>query len=250
MPLFKLPPDSILVSEMVAWFWHERQQFSLRSPAFGLNEIEEFPEARQAITKIIDVTIRLKTGGVFAQKAGDKFFGPFSKLSPCEARSELQALFETALQTITQLPSRERSNSNPKHLASFGARLDNLAKEMQALLEQDETLAWAVSGSSGDRLLQVAKDLRWAGYALRKASRTRVLRVLPWDSPNVQIRVALNLVDTIQRCTGKKMYGEAQILISGAFAASGAKPPKWVDRLAIEMAQRQKRQKLGMMRPR
>jgi hypothetical protein len=65
------------------------------------------------------------------------------------------------------------------------------------------------------------------------------------DSPKPQVRFALYLAGWIEACTGRKHYKHLQTLAVAAFAAADRhrEPPKWVDRLEIEMNRKMKKRR-------
>jgi len=83
----------------------------------------------------------------------------------------------------------------------------------------------------------VSAELQWISELLNLvSSETQVVR-LRIDSPNPQVRFALYLAGWIDACTGRKHYKQLRALAAAAFIAGDRhrEPPKWIDRLEIEM---------------
>jgi hypothetical protein len=67
-------------------------------------------------------------------------------------------------------------------------------------------------------------------------------------SSNPQVRITLYLANWVKVCTGRPHYALLADLIEAAFQASVKKPPKWINRLEIEMNREIKcRAKWGQM---
>ena len=86
-----------------------------------------------------------------------------------------------------------------------------------------------------------------AAEILESVANLKVIKVRR-GSPNPQVRFTLYLANFVKRCTGRPHYALLADLIGAAFQAAGRKPPKWIDRLEIEMNREIKyRAKCGQM---
>jgi hypothetical protein len=86
-----------------------------------------------------------------------------------------------------------------------------------------------------------------AAEILESVANLKVIKVRR-GSPNPQVRFTLYLANWVKRGTGRPHYALLSDLIEAAFQASGKKPPKWIERLEIEMNREIKyRAKWGQM---
>jgi hypothetical protein len=233
-----------------------RTQFKLPNPQFGLKQIESVAGARKALSEIIETTKKrhgpeicskghtlLGEFGpeVYAERIKGRAFSEYRRISPAHMDGALRRVFEIALQTLFQLPARDLrvQRANDK-LVSLASQFSNLAKKADPVVRTDKRIRvyLGLKGSAAKRRLRrVPAELQWASELLTLvSSETQVVR-LPIDSPNPQVRFALYLAGWIETCTGRKHYKQLQALAAAAFAATDShrEPPKWVNRLEIEM---------------
>lgn len=239
-----------------------RTQFKLPKPHFGLKQIEHVAGARKALSEIIEATERrygpeicskrhclLEELGpeVYAEEFKDRAFSGYWRISPPHLDRTLRRVFEIALQTLSQLPARDTKAPRAKdRLVSLASQCSKLAEKFDPVVRTDKRIGvYLDRPGSGERLrlLGLPAELRWAGELLNSVSSgTRIVKVRV-DSPKPQVRFALFLAGWIEACTGKKHYKRLQTLSAAAFAAGlgHPEPPKWVDRLEIEMNRKMKR---------
>ena len=99
----------------------------------------------------------------------------------------------------------------------------------------DERLRKALDFADLGRL---AEQLKCEGQSLDqavlKSSRMKLVR----SNPHPQISLVLFLADWIEFGTDHKRYKLLETLAEAAFHAAGKRPPKWIDRLAVEMTRK------------
>lgn len=237
-----------------------RTEFNLSGPCFGLEHVERVAVARKALSKIIEAT-----EGTYGRRACSKqhllleHFGPelyseeiqdcgfpgYWRLSPSHVVLAFRRIFEIALQTLFQLPSHDpRGPRRRDELVSLASQLGKLAKKVDLIVRTDGRLrAYPQCEESAKRLCRLrglSPELWEAGEFLISVSSAMRVATLSIDSPNPQVRFALYLAGWIEKCTGRKHYKQLQILAAAAFAAGDrdSEPPKWIDRLEIEMHRR------------
>jgi hypothetical protein len=230
-----------------------RAQFKLPKPHFGLEQIERGAGARKALSEIIEAT-KKKYGPeicskrhslldelgleVYAEEIKNIAFSGYWRLSPLHVDRALRRVFEIALQTLFQLPPRDPKVPRAKdELVSLASQFSKLAKRVDSVVRTDMRIgAYLDATGLGERprLLGLSAELRWASEMLNKVSSDIRIASLRMDSPKPQVRFALYLVGWIDTCTGKRHYKHLQTLAAAA-ADRHREPPKWVDRLEIEM---------------
>jgi hypothetical protein len=243
-----------------------RRQFKLATPAFGLPQVEKEEEEKEAVRRLIHAIVERHADEIYSahhplldevspQVYSDRVSeGPYPRprISSSWTDRVLRRLLEIGLQTIVQLPPRlsTKPGHSSRDLKLLAAHFGKLAEEANRVLADRETRERALKyfSSSGvvdspDRLLRLAPEMSWAAGTLNAVlSRTKVT-LLRADSPNPQVRLALYLVGWLEHATGSQQYEPLGKLIAAAFAAveKEKEPPKWVDRLAIEMLRKRRR---------
>jgi len=254
-----------LVLDDFLWATYDmRRHFDLRTPQFGLKQIEQYPGARETVGRLIQATIDRHGGEIYSKPGrllseistdiySERVATPAysgRKISPKWIGQSLRKLLEEALQTLAQLPDRDsKPDYSPRKLRLLASHFSKLAEEADAVLQQKEArdrfLAYfRGNGEAGrDRLLRIAEEMRWAAATLSvMISRTRVVKS-HISSPNPQVRFALYMAGWFKASTRREQYAPLATLITAAFCVAGKETPKWVDRLAVEMHLQRRRRK-------
>ena len=241
-----------------------RKVFKLPKPNFGLKQIEREAGVTIALNQIIEATKKRhgseicskhdrlleKLGAeIYAEEIRTAVYSGW-RLSPSHLDRTLRKVFEGALQTLVQLPDHDPPMRRTKdRLVSLAAQFHKLAEKADPVLRTDGRIG-AYFESTGEsqrpRLLGLPRELHWGAEALKTAaSHTRTVK-LRTDSPNPQVRLAMYIAGWLEACTGRKHYERLRGLVEAAFAAADAErqPPKWIDRLEIEMNRKMKRRRL------
>ncbi len=254
-----------LILDDFLWGIHGiRKDFNLRTPKFGLREIEQYPGASDALERVISGTVKRHGSEIYSKP--DPLISEISRdihseriateaysgwrISPDWVGRALGKVLERALQTVAQLPSQDpKQDYSPKRLKSLASHFRKLSEEANLVPGQRESLGriWAYFRENGqadrDRLMRVAEQMRWAAETLEAViSRTTAVKS-KMDSPNPQVRFALYMAGWSEACTGREQYEPLATLIGAAFFAHGKETPKWTDRLAVEMHYKRERRK-------
>lgn len=241
-----------------------RQHFKLRTPKFGLKEIERHPGAREALERLIRATVdrhgseiysKPNSGlsemgtGIYSEWINTGFYSGW-RISPSWINRSLRKVLERALQTVAQLPARDAElGDSSRGLKLLASHFGKLADKTNGVLYKKEARDrigeyFRQSGEGGlDRIERVADEMRWAAETLNTiVSGTRLVKY-KMGSANPQVRFALYMAGWFEACTGRKQYELLSILITAAFYVAVKKIPKWVDRPAIEMFMQRRHRK-------
>jgi hypothetical protein len=241
-----------------------RAQFKLPKPHFGLEQLERGAGAKKALSEITAAT-KKKYGteicskrhflleelglAIYAGKITNSAFSGYWRISPLHVDRALRRVFEIALQTLSQLPARDSKVARAKDkLVSLASHFSKLATKVDSAIQTEKRIGEYLKGeSSGERLrlLGLPAELRRAAETLKQVSSKSRIPKLRINSPKPQVRFALYLAGWIEACTGKKHYKHLQTLAAAAFAVADQDrdPPKWVDRLEIEMTRKMGRRR-------
>jgi hypothetical protein len=144
---------------------------------------------------------------------------------------------ELGLQTIVLLPNRDpKSNLDLRFVKAVSFSCRKLARQLNRISDMDgmSDLLIRVGGGALEHVLKSPGETVLTAKHLANVASSQV-RTVRVDSPNPQVRFALNLAWWIAVAAGRQHYRDLQDLIVAAFVATGVDPPRWVDRLAIEM---------------
>ncbi len=242
----------LLLDDFVGVVDQLRREHGLPSASFSLDRVEkDCPWTKDIVANLILRTIKVNSDGIFAaehpllSKLGGEVSGPMG-IPPYRIPREavdhnLRRVLEAALQTLTLLPNRDPlSEYPPKNMRALSLRLSKIAAKMASALTCADVYN-RFSYEDQARLRRLPGELAWTADALKKALSTT--RRMKTDSPNPQVRFALYLIAFLEGCTGRMDYRSATTLIRAAFTAAKKNPPKWIDRLAIEMHAKRKTRK-------
>jgi hypothetical protein len=261
---------SLVLDDILATIDQARRMYHLSEARFGLGEIEQEPSAKAAAEKIIRSTlvrhgpeIHSKPHPLFAQVCDIRRGKPIDKpgfhsryrVPPVHAHNVLRLVLERALQTIVQLPKRDPPSVAPplrdgtRELKQLARHCEKLAKETdsvfreRAVSKRASAYFEAYPGSGLDQFFRQAEELQKTAETLRMILAKTHMVKQKTDSPNPQVRYALNLVGWSEAATGRKQYRPFKDLLNAAFAANAIDTPPWVERLEVEMNRHRTRRK-------
>lgn len=240
-----------------------RAAYQLSKAGFGLAEMEGEGVARDAVDKVINATIARHGTDIYSKS--DPIFKKIRSFRPREriirvgfcprwriprahARNVLRLVLESVLQTIVQLPNKDRrSKYGTRELKRLVLHCEKLARKFENALGEDEIRDRITAYFTGTRrpeytqMYRLGMDLKSAAGTIRSIlAQTRVIKHRR-DSPNPQVRFALYAIGWFESSTGKQHYTSFKALLNSAYIAAGAYPPAWLDRLEIEMTRRRAR---------
>jgi hypothetical protein len=258
------PLSELVLDDFLQEIDRTRSGFHLRDATFGLKEIEGQGGAEQALEEIILKVIKRNgqkicsrrrplfsgvTPKVYGVKVGSSRF-PRWRIRPKYLRPVLRTLLARALQTLVCLPAKDNKPTNTTHqLRALARHLLKASQEARSTFGCNETnsrIATYFRGSRDpgkERLYQIPGEMEWAGETLSTICAHTRLFGSKMDSPNPQVRFGLFVLGWIGQAAGQPRYELSRTLMSAAFAASNLEPPKWIDRLAIEMSSKRERRK-------
>lgn len=240
-----------------------RRCFQLSAPKFGERQIRSYTGAAAAMDRIVADTlthhgseIYSKVHPLLAEDRVEMYAdrvslpGPYSRhrIHSAWVERALRRVLEVGLQTVVQLPCRDpKAGYSTKRVKALASALRKSAEQVDHLFLEEEAvfrITKHFGPSPGDkiRLFKVGAEMRWAAGALDAIARLKV-RKIHADSPNPQVRFALYLGGWFEACTGKKHYEILKNLLAAAFYAAGKRPPKWVERPALEMYSKRRRRR-------
>jgi hypothetical protein len=237
-----------------------RKSFRLPSPTLHFRKIESEPGARAAMAAIVDAIVNrcgskiyTKVHPLLGAAANEIYAEPIktevysgNKIREDRLGQTLRKTIELGLQTIVQLPSKERKQASvPKRLKSLALTLHRSAERFAALIHESDVRGridlWE-DQAARTKLLGLPSEIRWSGEALNHIAKLKV-RKIRVNSPNPQISFTMYLIGWIEAGTGKQHYEDVTELVQAAFCASRKPLPAWTERLAIEKHLHRKRRK-------
>jgi hypothetical protein len=253
------PVKGLVLDDFIRAIRDVRIQFELPKPRFALPNLKRYPSAKTALADFVKATIErhgmdiLVAPGVLSLESGHEIYlgEPVGELPRYRLREGwldlvLAETLETALQTIAQLPSRDKPPLNrSRTIKSIVSRLRKSASELNEMRARWPDLDGRLKYSLGfDRVGQIAEEFERFGNELEavvsKAAKMTSFRINP---PNPQVSLALYVCEFFRVSTGSQQYKGVTTLIEAAFWAAGKPIPKWVDRLAVEMSRKRRLRK-------
>jgi len=245
-------PGGLVLDDYLAVIADIRRRFGFSAPGFGLKQIKAEPGANGTLLAVLKkVSARYGTEiyskrhplltelgkGIYGEEIITSGYSGY-RIRPNLIAKTLQRAIEVGLQTIVQLPAKEaKPISVPKRLKATALALRRSAERLEAAFSDadirryielwDDPVSWT-------RLQNVPSEVRWTVESLRTVATLKVKRVR-MDSPNPQVSLTMYILGWVEAATGKPNYEEMTILIQAAFCAAGKSPPKWTNRLPIEM---------------
>lgn len=256
---------SLVLDDILATIDDARRTYHLPEAGFGLEQIEQQATAKSAAERIIRHTlvrhapeIHSKPHPLFDKicnirrgKRIDKpgFYSGW-RIPPAHAAEVLRLLLERGLQTIVQLPKKDPPlKDGTRELKLLAMHCEKLAKEIHGVFgirevcDRASVYFKAFQTPGLDQFFRQAEELQRTAETVRAIlAHTRLKKQKP-DSPNPQVKYALNLIGWFEASTGKKQYVPFKVLLDGAYAANKMKSPPWVDRLEIEMTRHRARRR-------
>lgn len=232
-----------------------RSRFQLEIPKFGLREMKSSVGVKESVERIVARVIR-RHGTAIATKShplladlresiySDQVVTPANsgyRILPECRRAVLQRTLEVGLQTITQLPSRYPVVPSPrKQLKSAATAFVKAADLAVAAIGQQEIRSWIALYFEEDdegrrKLLRGFDEVRWYAETLEKIAKLKVKK-LSSDGPNPQVGLALYVANWFEASAGGKLYADLTTLLEAAFHVAEVSKPRWVERLAVELA--------------
>jgi hypothetical protein len=238
-----------------------RRTFKLAKPGFDLSDVESQAAASAAINAIVKETFERHSPEIYSKQhallspVGKQIYGDWTQTqaySGHRIRQDwiepvLRRIIEVGLQTVVQLPERDRKPASMPRLKTLAAALDGLAEKLDTALRNDEFLArteilFEEGNPNRERVQKIRDELRWGADAVKAMAKLRLKRIKS-DSPNPQIRLAMYFVQWITSCTGGQRYRDLATLFHAGFSVAGGRMPSWIDRLGVEMNLKRKRRK-------
>jgi len=237
-----------------------RRTFQLVKPLFSLKMVESQAGAPSALEAIIRQTIKRHGSEIYAKQheliagLGNEIYGEWTtmpayaghRIRQDRIQAVLRKAIELGLQTLVQLPVRDRKKARAPKLKPLAASLERLSGKLKAILQHEEVQArmriLEESNLREGNLLALSEELRKGASVVNAMANLKVKRI-PSDARNPQVRWALYFIQWIAFSTGSQRYSEVTALFDSAFAAAGKRSPRWVSRLAIEMNFKRKRRK-------
>lgn len=237
-----------------------RERFRLPTQKFGLRQIVAQPGAKAALDALLKETVARHGSNIFAKthpllaELGSEVYAEkitTAIYSGYRIRSDalekvMQRAIEIGLQTIVQLPARHpKPISVPKRLKATAKGLKRTGERLDCVLGNADVTSciglW--DDPAGQvRLRSAAAEIRWAAEALQTIAGLKLKRVRG-DSPNPQVSTAMYILGWVEVATARPNYERLATLVHAAFSAAGKSPPKWADRLSIEMLLKRQRRK-------
>jgi hypothetical protein len=240
-----------------------RRDYHLPEAEFGLERIEQEPGAKSAAERIIRHTLVQHAPEIYSKPHAlfdeiceicrgkriekPRFYSGW-RIPPAHTAEVLRALLERALQTIVQLPKKAPPlKDGTRELKLLTLHCEKLAKEIHGVFGIREVCnrasvyfkAFQTAGL--DQFFRQAEGLERTAKTVRAIlAKTRLVKQKT-DSPNPQVRYALNLIWWFEASTGRKQYVPFKTLLHAAYAANNTDIPAWVDRLEIEMVRHRAR---------
>jgi len=244
---------ALVLDDFLAVIEDARRWFEIAPAELSLDSLGLSQKTRSAVTRMLNDTIELHQGQVFTtvnpllDHLGDDIYGeeietvfaPRRQVSPERQRDVLCRVLELMLQIVVALPSKDSAHLDRKAQKSLVSALRKLSEELHAAVRDDRLRGQLDLLLAEPEFWKVSWALQDAAETLESAANLKMNRFRR-GSPNPQIRCTLYLANWVKRCTGRPHYALLADLIEAAFQASGKKPPKWIDRLEIEMTRKNK----------
>ncbi len=245
-------PTGLVLDDYLHALADVRRQFGLPTPKFGLKKILTEPAANAALDTLLKEVSTRHGSNVFSKGRqllaelgldvyAEEIATPvdsWHRIRPDVLSNVLQRAIELALQTIVQLPTTyPKPVSVPKRLKATAKGLKRAAEKLEDALGCADVTSYMdlwddVAGRV--RLRSIPGELRWTIQALQMVAALKVKRVRR-DSPNPQVTLAMYILGWLELATGSFNYEKFATLLRAAFFTARETPPKWTDRLSIEM---------------
>jgi hypothetical protein len=252
----------LVLDDFLGYMDQTRKDYHLGNSKLGLKEIEERPDAKEALEKIVSSVSKqngseiyshrhsLLSGigrGVYSKKVGSNNC-PRWRIRPKYVRSVVRALLERALQTLVHLPTKDaKQRDSTEQLRTLASHFLKLADEARLTLANSmvrDRIAtyYRCSREPGkERLFEVIAEMQRTSETLNTiCARTGSIGV-KMDSPNPQVRFALYIVGWLDVAAGGPRYDALNTLLSAAFDIVELPSPNWIERLAIEKHSKRRR---------
>jgi hypothetical protein len=244
---------TLVLDDFLAVIEEARSSLKMPSEELSLGSLGLSQKTSSAVTRLLKDTIELHQGQVFTmvnallEPVGDDIYGeeiktvfaPRHQVSPERQWDVLRRVLELGLQIVVALPSKDSAHLDRKAQKSLVSALRKVSEKLRAAVRDDRLRGKLDLLPAKPEFWKVPWALQEAAETLESAANLKVTRIRR-GSPNPQIRYTLYLANWVKTCTGRPHYALLADLIEAAFQASGKKPPKWINRLEIEMTRQNK----------
>jgi hypothetical protein len=233
---------------VVAEVWRD---FNLPQARLTMRQIEAQPTAKPAADAVLKAFADRCGASIYSKVhplLGARFAHIYGEVIKTEVYSghrirhdrvdwALRRTLELGLQTIVQLPSRQkRPTPAAKRLKSLVSALTRSAGKLTSTIYDPEIrgrIDLYEDATARAKLSALPSEIRQSAEMLKAVAKLKVRKVRV-NSPNPQISFAMYFIGWIEAGTGRQHYQELETLMQSAFHAAGKSVPPWTDRLAIE----------------
>lgn len=242
---------SLVLDDVLFQIGEAYRTFKITPVELSMSQLGISPKTGVALARMLRETIERHQGEIFTMRhpvlesIGDDIyedemktgFAPRYHVSPGRQTEVLRKVLELGIQVVAVLPSKNSDHLDGKALKSLASNASKLSEKIRAAASDPHVQERMNFLPGVPQIRKLSTDAQVTAQILNSLAKLKV-KVERFASPNPQIRFALYLAGWIDACSGRQRYALLADLLEAAFRASNKNPPKWINRLEIEMNRR------------